>query len=480
MIKNFFTKSGWKPVSIWLIAVVTLTLSYLLNITGTVSDERHQKFDLVSEQLVLDGILANSEKPRLGHYTRPQIGWQNFVYAHELYDKRDQSGHFIEYTAQYGLQIRFFNYLVSEWGVGIRGMKLFCSFMLALVITVICRQIYRHFSRASAIAFFLLFLLSPWIVLFSHNLYWVTFTWFIPIAIAFYFASRIQYDQKNLIIMSALLFIAFFVKFLCGYEFISTFSLASASPFVMIGMKNSQRFRLVFRNVVIVFLVSVAAFISALTVHVISLQKAGYDSQKIIFNIVSKRTVSGSPEETAQRIIDDSDPNESRERLEGRYKSILASLKASRTEVFAKYLHNDEMLPWLCRLRPYETDFGQARASIKEMKSLQFSQVMTVENSKMLIRMIPYLMNKATLVILIALAIYLTKSRISTDGIPLAFSFLAPLSWLVLAKSHCYAHTYMNHVIWYVFFIPVAIICIVEHTRCHCKRANGRSMPQIT
>ena len=75
-----------------------------------------------------------------------------------------------------------------------------------------------------AFIFYITFLLSPWIVNFARNLYWVEFTWFLPMLIGLYCSYRIH--SKNCRIFCYVAgFLTIAAKCLCGYEYISTIML---------------------------------------------------------------------------------------------------------------------------------------------------------------------------------------------------------------------------------------------------------------
>ena len=42
------------------------------------------------------------------------------------------------------------------------------------------------------------------------------------------------------------------------------------------------------------------------------------------------------------------------------------------------------------------------------------------------------------------------------------FTFLTSISWIVLAKSHSYVHTFLNFVLWYFGFIQVCLYVLIN------------------
>ncbi len=460
-----------------LIGVFLLYGSYYFNMTKAVDNERFQTFELISEQLVLDGMLANSSTPRLGHYTRPEIGKYNYLNAHELYEMNNRSGHFIEYTAQYGLQIRVFNFLVNQCGFSLKALKMLSSFLLACVIVGLAYSIRRHISRLAAGVFFLVLLTGPWVIIFSNNLYWVTFTWFLPMLVTFVLAPKLNQGKKWMFIMTICMFFAFLLKFLCGYEYITTIVLASLIPMVFLGIKTSDSYPKILLRTGAVFITSIAAFLIAIAMHSSSLKKSGYDSSSVIVNIINKRTASGSPDEVAKRIVSSSDPNETPERLMGGEEIIRKSLEASYLSVFVKYLHNEDMIPWLSLLRVSDSDNKKTRLIANHIKNFQWQSLMESENFGVILRLLPFILNKLFLITIITVSFYAAFRLPFCYFATLTLSFAAPVSWFIMAKAHSHAHTHMNYVLWYLFFVPFALITIAEFYRQ--KKKTGNSSPQV-
>lgn len=63
--------------------------------------------------------------------------------------------------------------------------------------------------------------------------------------------------------------------------------------------------------------------------------------------------------------------------------------------------------------------------------------------------------------VLMALSIYYLKThnlwnKYRVLVLTTLFSFLGPISWFVLGKGHSYNHTHINHILWYIVYIPYA------------------------
>jgi hypothetical protein len=226
-----------------------------------------------------------------------------------------------------------------------------------------------------------------------------------------------------------------------------------------------------------VFVTSIAAFLAAIAMHSSSLKKSGYDSSSVIVNIINKRTASGSPDEVAKRIVSSSYPNETPERLMGREEIIRKSLEASYLSVFVKYLHNEDMIPWLSLIRVSDSDNKKARLIANHIKNFQWQSLMEAENFGVILRLLPFILNKLFLITIITVSFYAAIRLPFYYFATLSLSFAAPVSWFIMAKAHSYAHTHMNYVLWYLFFVPFALITIAEFYRQ--KKKIGNPSPQV-
>ena len=128
------------------------------------------------------------------------------------------------YVSQYGLQGKIFRLafrVLHNGELVVRLSQLMVSLFLAITIVLLSALIKKKYNMLMASCFFVVFWLSPWVVNFARNLYWVEFTWFIPMVIGLFCSIHIE-SKKVRIISYFLTFIAILIKCLCGYEYIST------------------------------------------------------------------------------------------------------------------------------------------------------------------------------------------------------------------------------------------------------------------
>lgn len=126
------------------------------------------------------------------------------------------------YRSSYGLQGKIFRHLARymDHDEAINNLNLICSIATAFVFAIIVILLQKKYNVILAGCFLVTFWLSPWIVNFARNLYWVEYTWFILMAVGLFCAWKIN-NRKCRIASYILTFLAIMGKCLCGYEYIS-------------------------------------------------------------------------------------------------------------------------------------------------------------------------------------------------------------------------------------------------------------------
>ena len=97
------------------------------------------------------------------------------------------------YTSQIGLQGHLMIIAVKVLKNGNAVVQLFKisnCFLFAFVIMGIVLQIYKKYGLNFAIAFFVVSFSAHWNVNFSRNLYWVEYTWFIPLFLGLFLLTK--------------------------------------------------------------------------------------------------------------------------------------------------------------------------------------------------------------------------------------------------------------------------------------------------
>lgn len=324
-------------------------------------------------------------------------------------------GYLGEYVRQYGLQGKVFGALakVIENKQSKHILQLLCSVAVSVVMVAIVFMLLKKYNLLLATCFFITFWLSPWVVNFARNLYWVQFTWFLPMAAGLFCAWKI--DSKRCRIFSyAAAFVSILIKSLCGYEYLTTIMLGMIG-FLLVDMimafakKDTKKGKMVFKTIVIMGVLALAAFALAMCIHgYIRGQGNIIQGIKTIINEDAlRRTVGG-------------DYNISEEKY---WESIGASL----WESVKQYFHfsteiitgvSGNLFPVLC-LAPAVIFVWEYREK------------------------------KVNLELLVMYVVF----------------FLTTISWFVLAKSHSYVHTHMNYVLWYFGFVQICFYIILNKIR---------------
>lgn len=399
IIPTFKHRKMLKLVIIFLGLQVMMTWNYMYNSFNN-NNTKFSGFQSDSEALVLEPIAAEHE------------GVVNSLSGYGLGHYKD--GTYSDYKSQYGLQGKIFRFIARYIGYGsVKGLNFICAFATAMVLVILILLLKYKYNTLFAGCFYVTFLLSPWIVNFAKNLYWVEFTWFVPMVVGLIATMKIN-SIKCRIGCYVFAFISILVKCLCGYEYISCIMMGLiAFPvidlFNALVSKKREKIKQELKMIVLLGVIALFAFAVAILVHAsLRSDESIVKGIKLIF------------EEDVLRRTNGADLNN--------YSSVYwPSMNASIWEVFCKYFHfstdvitgiNGYLFPILCvipivifiydyKLRNEKTDYYQC------------------------------------------IFMYL-------------FFFMTAISWYCLAKSHSYIHTHMNYVLWYFGFVQVCFYIIIS------------------
>ena len=396
-------KSYLRKMAGYMALGILLTQAYMYNSLDNANDKEFRTFQKDSESLVTSVI----EAERNGHWFSRE---SDLGYGLGSYNS--DGGYLGAYTSQYGLQGKLFRHLARfmEYEDAILNLQLLCSMAMAITVLLIVWLIAKKYNNILAGSFLTTFLLSPWVVNFARNLYWVEFTWFLPMAVGLFCAWKIE-NRNCRLISYGMALISIVIKCLCGYEFVSTIMLGLIAFLlvdfcVAIAQKNMNRMKLLFRTIVIIGIMAIVGFLIAICMHAV-LRGSGdvLAGIKIIFETDVLRRTSGAD-------LNKFDP------------VYWRSFNASAWEVVCKYF-----------------DFS--------------TQVITG---------IPG--NLFPLFCIVPLAIFvqdMKRQRIDYEAVSMyVVFFVAAISWMVLAKAHACIHTNLVYGLWYFGYVQVCIYVIVN------------------
>ena len=137
---------------------------------------------------------------------------------------------YTSYTSQVGLQGKVFSLLGKivgfddVWSIA----QVICCLLLANILVMLCILLKKKYSYILAGCCYITFLLSPWIVNFAKSIYWVEFTWFIPMLVGLLCAYKIE-NRRYRMFCYFMSYVSILIKCLCGYEYISSIMLSMIS-----------------------------------------------------------------------------------------------------------------------------------------------------------------------------------------------------------------------------------------------------------
>lgn len=317
------------------------------------------------------------------------------------------------YQSQVGLQGFIYSFIFNNLNINkIKALTLATSIAMAITIFLLSYLLWIIIGKEFAIIFYLSMILSPWIVSFSSNLYWVSFTWFLPAI--FSFLVFVDIDNKRKYIWLFCFMLSIFIKSLCGYEYLSTIVLFALSVFFIAPFLENTSIskNKLLKYIVIIFGLSIFGFLLAIGIH--SLLRGEGDLLLGLKNIyeqdVLRRTFGGDATKFNPVYSD--------------------SFNASFLNVIFKYIFM------------WQTDL------VKGILGITFI---------------------ALIIINIIMLLKFKKSNSKNLNIAMFIIFLLPaLSWYFLGKSHSYIHTHMNFVLWYFGFVAVLFYIPFQYIKEFC------------
>lgn len=270
-----------------------------------------------------------------------------------------------------------------------RGLN---ALLIAFVFCLFARWIQLSFGFVASVVSLLLILFSPWLNVFSHNLWWILWSFYLPfITLTLALGYKHKYpNQISELKILVLLFLSVFLKcFFTGFEFITSALVAAICPIVyyfFLERRSLRQFICFSVKVSVVMLCAVLVQMALLVTQIKFLDGEFSDGINHILISFTKRSATES---------------------------------ASLLEVLKMYLQDDAFslgfLP-----NNFHIPFG------------------------------------LLLVIIIAICILIFRDKEREKkalAITSLFSLLGPLSWLIVFKQHSFEHPHMDYIIWYMPFL---------------------------
>ena len=394
----------YKKILVITLAVIMMTLNYYIGIFEI--KYMFESFQIDSEVLVISKIIDDKYNLNNNEFGLQRLRVDKEIIYGEIYDyleKNEDDLQTINYESNVGLQGMIFSFMYNSLHIPVDVQKCLCAFLTAIVIVAICYLLKEKYNYAFGITFYIIFLLSPWITCFAKNLYWVEFTWFLPLLLCLLLSKTGKYK-----IYIPLIYISVLVKSLCGYEYLSTILIFSVSFLVADLLTNKLERKSIMKMILAVGIVSILAFITAFTIHSLIRGNGNIiEGAKVIYTEdISRRTIIGEDNSSITK-----EKNVSNE------KTVI--------ETIQMYFN-------------FYTDI------IYGITGKAFIGLIIIS------------------IIILLFNVYKKRETAIRDVILYFMFLLATLSWLILAKNHSYEHTSLNYVLWYFGYIQMCFYLIVK------------------
>ena len=421
----------------FLLAFFVLLLEFLLNPIGVADQYWFRTHQTDSEAIVVARMIPASDDGffAVGGFLRILDGDFN-TNAPKIFEYYVEDGHplpsarFEPYTGQVGLHGHVF--AAAELIMRAAGVEARRRFWLlrgvvataaAATLAYIVLLIKFEFGLAGALAALATLLFSPWLTSMAKNIYWIPFTWFLPMILAWrgYIPSAPPVGKKLLTLAIAIgAAVAF--KCLCGFEYITAIGGAAASVAAYGLIKGGADWKRMFTHASILVGAMACGVISALLIQISLLGMYLGSIKAGMIDFIQRLHVHTSIGERLQQHRSVSE-------------EYLNALHTSHLETLLTYIQGPPIF---------------SAGSYFGFNALSF-------------------LTPATIFIITISSILLTRLRSDPSRQREVLALLAlamgglvsSISWFVFAHGHSYIHTHINYILWHVpYAFLAAPICI--------------------
>jgi len=265
---------------------VLLTPWFTNNRNVIVSNEVGNNFQKDAEVLVVSRIAAEVSGVntkfynlgRLGPETKTKLNTWGNPDPYQALDEKSARD-FQPYVSQYGIHSGIYSLLypkiisLTKNVFNLTDLRYVVTYLFVLINLFIFITIYKNIDKLLASIWILSIIFAPFVLLFARNIYWSTFSFYLPILFSILFSVTERHKKLFLLITNlALLF-----RFLMGYEFFTTLIITcSLFSYIGIFLKNEFNFSKIFLKTYSKIVLSFfATFILAINIHSI-LSPQGY------------------------------------------------------------------------------------------------------------------------------------------------------------------------------------------------------------
>lgn len=423
---------------VWLIfgGLLLLFLSFAGNLTGIGDDYWFSHFQLDSNTIIERAARCKEE------FTFDGPLLPKAEHADQMYNLNADCDMYEPYKSQLGLQAKLIAFFAptnpAHLDAYFHGVGLVLAALAATLFMLLVLKVARLFGKWTGVTVFALVVLSPWVVVFAKNMYWVELTLFLPFAVSMLLYERYK-DQGKLWLFYVILGLAFLLKFLNGYEYVTTIIISSIVPIVLYETirkpRNIQRH---WKKLIAVLSVSVIAFFIAIVANIASLTSYYHSWSK-------------SAELVVQRAGDRLD-------ITDKQQKVIYGMKRNTPGAYA-FINNLYDIEVLKEGKGHPFKYAVLSAityALLPAVSLPFvlsEPIGTILQSITAVSIIAYFMLR-----------YMIRKKKVTRSLGVALqrvywlSLVGGISWLLIMPGHAYPHTHINAII---FYMPFLLICYI-------------------
>lgn len=390
---------------------ILFVVSYTTNLLRITESDRFHGFERQPEGLVVgrlvrasqDGVFSYGGLTGINYDTRTERSTEQYAMdlagQHDLYltGGKVPEG-FQAYKSQSGGQgivLALIQKILPLDGAKklmiFRGIN---ALLVALIFVLFGGWVYRNIGKVASLITLLLILLSSWLNMYGHNLWWVLWNFYLPFTTMLLLLEKKHKSPEKIGNWKVFgwLFVAVFLKcFFTGFEFITSTLVAAICPIVYyfyIEQKSFVQF--------IIFSIKASA---TMLMAVIA---------QMVMLIVQIKYVDGTLTDGIEHIVHS-------------FTKRTEAMDVSYLEIMKMYFSNDI--------------FSLGFLS----NTIQF-----------------YFGSFIIILVAVGIFIYKGESKERTTNaliLTTAFSILAPLSWFIVFKQHAFEHPHMDYIVWYMPFM---------------------------
>ncbi len=415
MIKNIIKKSLSFDSYLIILSLILLTsVAYF-----SFSMEDNWAFDVFSDDVMISNMIYDSqpENNSLQNIVIQQA-LEGGGIIKEIYATGNgvQNLEFINYTSQVAIHGMVHSFLSNVLPLPKSILLELLWFSNCFLLAVVLLTVFTKLDRLLATNYrFILVLLTALffsdVMKYGNNLYWNGWAIFLPFAVSLWFVTSKYISSRYCLIFTFLAtFAPLLLKLLFSYEFVSTIMISQTIPFIFYLIYNKITLK---KSTIIFITASMGALLAfAVTILIQLIQSyIAFGSGDIFFNRMQEILV--------MRIFGDTGST---------VELVAQSAGIHPISVVIKFL-------------------------TIEMSSLFIASILFLHLIAVFIVTFAYnLFNKALR----------ADHRLISFGIATAVSFLAPLSWYILASPHAYIHAQQCALLWYVPSVYMAIVYLIS------------------